>query len=138
MAGETIYNYYKAAIKLRNTYPVIGRGETRVVEGIDDKNICAFIRYTDEQTASQFLQSAGDNASENGFGPLGLLVIVNTSDEEKVVDISEATEALKAVSAEADSAVCLAYQLNTSDVASALEGNSLKLAPYGVAVMKVE
>ena len=111
----SIYNYCKAAIKLRNLYPVIARGKTKALEELSDKNVCAFLRYTDEAT--------------DGFGPLELMILVNTSGEEKTIDISAATDMQN---------LHLTYQLNTSEALSQLDGGSLNLAPYGVVVLDSE
>ncbi len=154
----SIYNYYKAAIRLRNTYPVIARGETKVVDALSGKNISAFIRYTSEEAAAQYLQNAKNGtASAEGagavtdFGPLNLLVVVNTADEEKTVDLSGVDMSLLSGASanangagnsggtgNADGAIGLAYQLNTSEAASSLDGTSLTVAPYGVVVLTQE
>lgn len=38
---NSIFSYYKNAIKLRNEYPEIGRGTISVINGIDDTSVCA-------------------------------------------------------------------------------------------------
>lgn len=62
---NSIYNYYKNAIKLRHSFPSIARGKTEVYtgfDGLDTGKVCAFTR------------------SVEGYQPI--LVVINTSEED--------------------------------------------------------
>ena len=136
----SIYNYFKKAIRLRNTYPVVARGTTTMVKELSNQDICAFTRSVTEEEAQNYLESADPRTaagsanadSEAGsasadFGPLSLLFVINTSDEEKTVDItgSEASKNYQVLS----------YQLNTGETASSLADGKLTIPAYGVAVL---
>ncbi len=124
----SIYNYVKSAVRLRNTYPVIARGRTSTVSDLSDKDICAFTRSVGEDEASVFADKA-ISAPGSGFefGPTSLLVVINTSAEEKSVDISK--------SAEAADFKNLVYQLDTSQEKCLLDGSTLIVPAYGIAVL---
>lgn len=136
----SIYNYFKKAIRLRNTYPVVARGTTTMVKELSDQDICAFTRSVTQEEAQNYLESA-DPETETGsanadaqagsasadFGPLSLLFVINTSDEEKTVDIT-GSEAAKNYQV-------LSYQLNTGETESSLADGKLTISPYGVAVL---
>ena len=136
---DSIYNYFKAAIRLRNTYPVVARGKTTAQKGLSDQNICAFTRSVTQEEAEEFLKNTGvkENAGGNGslegasasadFGPLSLLFVINTSDEAKTIDL--------ATSDDCSAYNTLSYQLCTSEDLSSLSGTTLTIAPYGVAVL---
>jgi glycosidase len=135
----SIYNYFKAAIRLRNTYPVVARGKTTAQKELSDQNICAFTRSVTQEEAEEFLKNtgteeeAGGNGSLEGdsasadFGPLSLLFVINTSDEAKTIDL--------AASDDCSAYNTLSYQLCTSEDLSSLSETTLTIAPYGVAVL---
>ncbi|MBQ8031982.1 MAG: alpha-amylase [Butyrivibrio sp.] len=134
----SIYNYFKAAIRLRNTYPVVARGKTTALQELSDQNICAFTRSVTQEEAGEFLKNTGaEEALGNGsiegssasadFGPLSLLFVINTSDEAQTVDL--------AASDDCSTYNTLSYQLCTSEDLSSLSGTTLTIAPYGVAVL---
>lgn len=63
----SIYNFVKNTIKLRNQYPIIGRGDTVFEEAYSDENICVLRKlYEDEE----------------------MLIVFNISSEENTVDLS--------------------------------------------------
>ncbi|MBE5828461.1 MAG: alpha-amylase [Butyrivibrio sp.] len=134
----SIYNYFKAAIRLRNTYPVVARGKTTALQELSGQNICAFTRSVTQEEAGEFLKNTGaeevlGNGSIEGssasadFGPLSLLFVINTSDEAQTVDL--------AASDDCSTYNTLSYQLCTSEDLSSLSGTTLTIAPYGVAVL---
>ncbi len=109
----SIYNYYKKAIKLRNLYPVIARGVTEPLDGISGSEVCSFIRK---------------EKNEGEFETGSLLIVVNPSDEPQSVNLA-ADEAAK----EYDE---LVYSLKTNEDEPALEGTTLTVPAYGIAVLK--
>ena len=124
----SIYNYFKNAIRLRNTYPVVARGKTTALKELSDQDICAFTRSVTEEEAQNYLESAvtGSDASAD-FGPLSLLFVINTSDEEKTVDMTGSDTSKNYQT--------LSYQLNTGETESSLADGKLTISPYGVAVL---
>lgn len=66
---NSIYHYYKRAIRLRNENPEIARGEITLVGGIPDPDICAITKTYQDST---------------------LLMIYNISDQVKKVTLSKA------------------------------------------------
>ena len=123
----SIYNYVKAAIKARNTFPAIARGETAVIKEISDSDICAFVRSC--------------KADEGGnYDAERLFVVINTSDEAKTIDLSAITDAVEAsdtpVSGADIASHGIAYQLNTGEEWSSLENATLTMAPYGIVMIR--
>ncbi|MBR5376460.1 MAG: alpha-amylase, partial [Lachnospiraceae bacterium] len=123
----SIYNYFKNAIRLRNLYPVISRGNTTPIEELSGKEICAFVRSVTEEEEQEYLTASGDNDS-GLFGPTQLLFIINTSGEEQTVDLS--------VAAEADAFTAIDYQLITSQVHASIENRTVTMPAYGIVIMR--
>ena len=123
----SIYNYVKAAIKARNTFPAIARGETEVVKELSDSDICAFIRSCKADTDGRY-------DSER------LFVAINSSDEAKTIDLSAVTDAVEASDVPVTGADIaskgIAYQLNTGEEWSSLENTALTMAPYGIIIIR--
>ncbi len=134
----SIYNYYKKAIRLRNTYPVISRGVTQPVEVLSDDDIGAFVRYNNSVVS---FDEKGESVAEDGstrpvldayvdavYGESALLILINNADEEKTVDLTTW------------SGICespeLAYELDTGDKKASLEGMKLTIPAYGIVVLK--
>ena len=141
----SIYNYYKKAIRLRNTYPVIARGKTQPVEVLSDDDIGAFVRYGNTGLSSDSsdyinFDENGDNIGIDGtvsavlgakdplYKEAALLIIINNGDEEKTVDLGKWSGT--------GSAPELSYQLNVGEEESRLEGTNLTIPSYGIAVIK--
>ena len=113
----SIYNYYKSAIRMRNTFPVIARGSTTPVEELEGDRLGAFFRSVPEGYADPEV-----------FGPESLLIIFNNSNEETSVELSRNPEAKEYTN--------LCYQLNTATSESELNGTRLTVAPYGIVILK--
>ena len=67
----SIYNYVRNAIRIRNAFPAISKGETEIVESLTVEKTCGFIRKYD----------GGD-----------VLIVINTGDEAAKPDMSGASE----------------------------------------------
>ncbi len=64
----SIYNYYRKLISIRNTYPEIGRGLVKAMEGITDGDVCGILKeYNNDK----------------------IFIIYNLTNEEKTIDIAE-------------------------------------------------
>ena len=123
----SIYNYYKAAIKMRNLYPVIARGTTKEIEDLSGKEICVMTKTVTEEAAAEYLSAAGVENTDS-FGPAELLIIINSSDEEQTVDLS-GSEAAAQFSA-------IDYQLMTSEACASIENRTVTIPAYGIIVMR--
>jgi glycosidase len=109
---KSIYNYYKAAIKLRNIYPVIARGVTEPIEELADKDISCYIK----------------KEKQNGeFETGSLLFLINISDEAREVDLGKSTEAVQYTE--------LAYSLNATEAVSTIDGEVVTVPAFGIAVL---
>ena len=113
----SIYNYYKNAIRMRNTFPVIARGTTTPVPELEGERLGAFIRSVPEGSVDTEV-----------FGPDSVLILFNNSAEPATVKLSRSTNVWGYNK--------LAYQLNTSAQESSLEGSTLTISPYGIVIMK--
>ncbi len=122
----SIYNYYKNAIRIRNTYPCIARGTTEVIEELSDSDICAFVRSMDED--------AKKNYTGTDLGPESLLIVINTANEPKEVNLHAGL--LPSGEGEAASYGTLSYQLNTADGTGSISDGILELAPFGVCILE--
>ena len=112
MAGQSaddasVLTYYRTAIRIRESFPVIARGRTSVLD-ISDGDVCAFTR-TDE---------AG------GLEPV--LVAVNTSEEDQWVKLGsfagEYPQLLAVLTVQGDQLV-------------SLSGSTLILPPFSIAIL---
>ncbi len=141
----SIYNYYKKAIRLRNTYPVIARGNTQPVEVLSEDKLGAFVKYKNSGLSSNsedyiILDEEGNNIGMNGsvksalgitdpyYGEAAVLVVINNGDEAKVIDLSK-------WSGTGDDPE-LSFDLETGDEAASLEGTNLTIPSYGIVVIK--
>lgn len=64
----SIYNYYKKAVRIRNTYPEIARGEMQPVTGISQENVSAMTKTWEEETIG---------------------IIYNSSEEEQTITLKD-------------------------------------------------
>ena len=144
---HSIYNYYKKAIRLRNTFPVIARGKTQPVEVLSDETsgVGAFLRYGNTGLSSDsddyiVFDENGDNIGMDGtvkpalgakdplYGEAALLILINNVKEDKTVDLSKWSGTGNSPE--------LAYELNVGEETASLDGSSLTIPSYGIAVIK--
>lgn len=112
----SIYNYYKNAIRMRNTFPVIARGVTTPVPEIETERLGAFIRAVPV-----------DTVDKETFGPNSVLIVFNNSSDEITVNLGRSAAAVDYNK--------IVYQLNTSAGISALDRTELTVAPFGIVVL---
>lgn len=109
--GNSIYNYVKQVIALRNQHPAIARGEVAFDEGISDTNICAIQKtYEDEK----------------------LTIVFNISAESQTVDL---TKSSLGVAAE-DTDLQIAGELIDGTEVVTLEDNTLTMPAYSIVILK--
>lgn len=106
--GDSIYQFVKETIRVRNSYPAISHGIVVFEEGLSDENICVIQKsYEDEK----------------------VLLVFNLSTETQTVDIAEAGLA------EWDNYKMGGVLLTTAEPA-ALEEGILTMPPYSVIVIE--
>jgi hypothetical protein len=109
----SVFAYYRNAVLLRNAFPVIARGKTSVVDEMTGDSICAFTRTAEDK----------DNPQEDS--PESVLVVINTSDQARTLSLSGEGEAFHTLSG----------VLTVSGEEVILEGKSLTLPPFGIAIL---
>ena len=108
--GDSIYNYVKQAILLRNQYNALSHGVAEKEEGLLTEQVCALKKtYQDEE----------------------VLLLYNISNESAVVDLAAATTMTKTADALEIGGVLLT---TAEDIV--LEGTQLTIPAYGVVVLK--
>ncbi len=112
----SIYNYYKAAIKMRNTFPVIARGRSELCEELSNESICAIFKSSMQKT---------DLSSEVQMKDV--LIVFNSSSEPQTIALSD--------SSRASSYKRVMYQLCTGEMAVSIENDNLTIPAYGIAVL---
>lgn len=118
--SDSIYAYYKKAIKIRNSYPEIVKGETELVEEISNETICGLLKTYEEQ---------GEGAET--AGKKEVLVIYNISDENAQVDLSRITLNEKEINSKS-----LKESLLTGETEAVLEEAVLSMPAYSVVILE--
>lgn len=109
--GNSIYQYVKQVIALRNQYPEIARGTVTFDEGLSDENICAIEKTYDGESVT---------------------IIFNISEEAQKVDLSKT-----GLTRDGDLAGAqLVGELLTGDTAVEQETEILTMPAYSVVVLK--
>lgn len=126
----SIYNYYKKAIRLRNTYPVIARGKTLAIEELSGEKLGAFAKYmpvegSDINASGDGISLGFDNAT---YGPTALLFLINNGSEARTVDLSKWSGTGENPE--------LSYELEVGEESAELNGASLTIPSYGIVVIK--
>ena len=119
----SIYNYYKKAIRMRNTYPVIARGKTLVLDELSEDRLGAFVKYMPVSADSV---SLGDE--DGTYGPTALLFLINNGSEVQAVNLSK----WSGTGASPE----LAYELEAGEETAELNGTTLTIPSYGIVVIK--
>ena len=132
----SIYNYYKKAIRLRNTYPVIARGLTLPVEEISHDRLGAFIKYI---TPADSDNSAGLlllGKEDETYGETALLFLINNGSEAQAIDLSSCTVVSDSMRLDSQYTPQLAYQLNVGEEKAELNGTTLTIPSYSIVAIK--
>lgn len=103
---KSIYHYYKDAIRLRNTYPEIARGEAQYMEELSDERMCAV---------------------KKSYEGSELLLMMNISAEEKQAELSDVS-----LNGKEAGDVSIGGQLLTGEEAVKQEGTTVTLPPYSI------
>lgn len=116
----SIYQYYKKAIKIRNSYPEIVKGDTVLVEEISDDQICGLLKSYE----------SGEEGQE-AAGAKEVLVIFNISDGETEVDLSKIMLNGKEIDSKS-----LKESLLTDEAEVSFEEAKLSMPAYSVAIVE--
>ncbi len=116
----SIYQYYKKAIKIRNSYPEIVKGDTVLVEEISNDQICGLLKS---------YESGGEG--QEAAGAKEVLVVFNISYEETEVDLSKLILNGKEIDSKA-----LKESLLTGEAEVSLEGTKLSMPAYSVVILE--
>ena len=104
---NSIYNYYKDAIKLRHSFPVIARGKTRLYDGFEN---------LDSNTVSAFTRNMSDDSYES------VLIVINTS--ENSISLKPGKDYTK-----------LGSFLVTGEEEATIKDGTLNIPSFGIAIL---
>ncbi|WP_026665721.1 alpha-amylase family glycosyl hydrolase [Butyrivibrio sp. FC2001] len=114
---DSIYNYYKKAIHIRNGFPAIARGKCTILEGLSgDRNVV-------------WIKDGTDKVPEGTKGAK-VLIAFNNGDEPAEIDLSKDQGA--------DGYRNLATTLVTGEEDITLEGDILTVPSFGIAILTDE
>ena len=118
---DSIYNYYKAAIKLRNKYPAIGRGDVEILDEISTDNCGLWIKTR-----------SGEGNNSDAAAEDSVLIAVNNSTETVTVNLSTDSRA------EGYRALADSLKADADSGEAALDGDNLTIPSFGVVVLVKE
>ncbi len=126
----SIYNYYKKAIRMRNTYPVIARGKTLVLDELSEDRLGAFVKYMSSESgdSAATVDSVSLGTEDDTYGPTALLFLINNGSETQTVDLSKWNGT--------GAAPELVYELEAGEETASLAGTTLTIPSYGIAVIR--
>ena len=110
--GNSIYNFVKQTIALRNEYPVIARGKVAFDEGISDDTVCVIRKTCDEGQ---------------------LTLVFNISEEAQTVDFSKAS---LGATEDRKYPLQIAGELLTGTEAAVLDEEQLTIPAYSVVILE--
>ena len=118
--NASIYNYYKEAIRIRNSYPEIVKGDASLVEEISNDQICGLLKSYESL-------EEGQKETEKKE----ILLVFNISEKEMEVDLSKLTLNGKEISSKA-----FKDSLLTDETEVVLDGTKLSMPAYSVAILE--
>ncbi|WP_408071475.1 alpha-amylase family glycosyl hydrolase [Butyrivibrio sp. JL13D10] len=117
---QSIYNYYKKAIKIRNQFPAISHGKCKILDNLTGERNVVWIKDAEEKL--------NENTDRTGkVKNAKVLVALNNGDEPVTIDLSK-DEGAKEFKK-------LAASLTTGEEEAALNGDKLTLPAFGIAVL---
>lgn len=139
---NSILNFIRALIRVRNTYPVIARGAVTKASGICEGKVAAFVKSMEASNAKKVDELGGicDVTGRTDREELrkatlealdkaaDVLIVMNFNGEAKDVELAK--------SAEAEGFRTLGAVLLASDGEVVLEGDTLKFPAYSAAILQ--
>ena len=111
----SIYNYFRTAIRIRNSFPAISHGRTRILGQITGKETCGFVREMPE-----------DSPSELSYEPV--CVVMNLSETEQTADLAGTGY----------ESGTLAAVLTVSEAPVQVNDSRVTLPPFSIAIFTAE
>lgn len=111
---DSIYNYYKKAIHIRNEFPAIARGKCTLLEDLSGDRCAVFIKD-------------GSNKVPENTKNAKVLIVINNGAEKLEIDLSKDSAA--------DNYRKLGASLVTGDEQAQLNGDILSLPSFGIAIL---
>ena len=109
-APDSVYNFYRAVIKLRNAYPEIARGQVAFLKDLSDENVCVLKKTWNDRE---------------------LVIAFNRSEQAETVDLSDVT-----LNGREGTKMSLGGALATTDEEIGFSGGTLSLPAYSVAILE--
>ncbi|MGX8714747.1 MAG: hypothetical protein ACSW8A_03255, partial [Lachnospiraceae bacterium] len=116
-------HYYRNAIRIRSSFPVIARGKTKKVPIDGEREVTAFIRSMSEDDREK-----GSSAASAESDDAPVMIMINISEEAKEVE-------LQGLTGEAPDFDRLSAMLTVGKEPALLSDGKLTLPPYGIAVL---
>lgn len=107
---DSVYNFYRAVIKLRNAYPEIARGQVAFLKDLSDENVCVLKKTWNDRE---------------------LVIAFNLSEQAETVDLSDVT-----LNGREGTKMSLGGALATTDEEIGFSGGTLSLPAYSVAILE--
>ncbi len=107
---DSVYNFYRAVIKLRNAYPEIARGQVAFLKDLSDENVCVLKKIWNDRE---------------------LVIAFNLSEQAETVDLSDVT-----LNGREGTKMSLGGALTTTDEEIGFSGGTLSLPAYSVAILE--
>ena len=107
---DSVYNFYRAVIKLRNAYPEIARGQVTFLKDLSDENVCVLKKTWNDRE---------------------LVIAFNLSEQAETVDLSDVT-----LNGREGAKMSLGGALATTDEEIGFSGGTLSLPAYSVAILE--
>ncbi len=112
----SIWNYYREAVRLRNLFPVIARGEITCIEELSGKEVCVYVKSGN--------RAASDSAA-TGMELQPVMIAINMSGETQIVDLAPGNQPMRKLSG----------VLTTSEEEVVVKDDTLTLPAYGIAIL---
>ena len=107
---DSVYNFYRAVIKLRNAYPEIARGQVTFLKDLSDENVCVLKKTWNDRE---------------------LVIAFNLSEQAETVNLSDVT-----LNGREGAKMSLGGALATTDEEIGFSGGTLSLPAYSVAILE--
>lgn len=108
--SDSVYNFYRAVIKLRNAYPEIARGQVSFLKDLSDENVCVIKKTWNDRE---------------------ILIAFNLSEQAETIDLSD-----QSLGSREMGNMSLGGALATTEEKIVFSDGTLSLPPYSAAVIE--